>query len=301
MAEQQEISEAMKELEGAVGDARRHFGDLIKNAQVQLTYAREQQARWKREMKPLEAFKDDVSRPENNTYVSMDLLHQTYVAMQAMLELEIAGYEHNLEVVGPNGSLGHGNLQVPTRTLAYLEQKRRMDLAHARYLVRFNLPGIDAVLRATGLGQCITPASDAQRAERAEVVGKLTSAAEASQGLGRFLERLSADLLAVRQLNKWGMQVFDAWDATGADARKALIEHPDWSRLEGQIPLLQELHERTATYLPLQAVFVPWKREPLPFAAQKHVAAQPAPARKGTDRLDLQSGSTGRQSTIRLQ
>ena len=297
MAEQQQIAQAMKELEGAVGDARRHFGDLLKNAKVQLSYAKDQQARWKREMKPLEAFKDDVSRPENNTYVSMDLLHQTYVAMQAMLEIEIAAYAHNLEVVGPNGALGHGTFLVPTRTLAYLEQQRRMTLAHARYLVRFNLPGIDAVLRATGLGQCIFPVSEAQQAEREAVVAKLAEAATASQALGSYLETLGADLLEVRQINKWGMQWFEGWPGATAEARRTMIEHPDWARLEGLLPLLQELHERTSTFAPLQALMVPWKREPLPFAVPKHAAS--ARAGKGTDRLAVQPGSA-RQSSFRL-
>lgn len=293
------IAQAQAEWNAAAPELQKQFQALLAQAQAQLSYAKDQQARWAKEMRALQAFKDDPSQPENNTYVSVALLHEAYVAMQQMGEIEVAAHTHNLAIVSPGGTITNSP-QVPSTSGGYLEQRRRMVLAISRYLVRYNIQGIDTVLRATSKGRSITPVSDEQMHERLEAARALTASAERSESLKGILDKLSDELQTVRQFNKRMMAAFEGWDRLDAGGRKAIVDDPAWERMDELVMLMQQLYERTATFPALQALFVPWKQEKLPFAATRPPQAITAPAAKGPDKLEVGS-ATGKPATIRLQ
>ena len=299
MGESTSVAEAQAAWEAAAPEARKTITALFEQTKAQLAYAKDQQARWAKEMRALAAYKDDVSKPENNTYVSVAQLHEAYGAMQKMKEIELAALQHDLQVVSSQ-SAGAGNIAVPTASPAWVEQKRRMHLAMSRYLVRYNMAGIDAVLRAAGKPPAINPVDEAQRAERAQVTERLQAAAASSDALGPFLQHLGGELAALRDLNKRAMGVFAEWDRMDAAGREAVIMNPEWDRFEGGIELLQRLYERCAPFPTLQRLFVPWKQEKLPFSTAPVVVpsgGSEPPAKRGTDRFDLKAGKA---STFRL-
>ena len=284
-------AKAQSMLVEAVGEAQKHFGSLLKAAKAEQQFAIEQQARWAKELKRLAAAKDNPADPHSNTYASIAFMHEAYAASQRMAELEIAAYEHNLEVVGPQGALGHGTFQVPQESLAYLEQKRRHRVATGRYLVRYNLPGIDAVLRWAQRGQLIKPVSEAQKAEREAVVKKLKAAADASKPLEQHLGKLAEDLARVRDLNLYGRDQFEAWDKLGPEQRQALVKEPRWERYEELLPLLRELPERNATYPAIAELFTPWKAEKVSFTVPTPPRRPAEDAPQGGDQLAVKKGA----------
>lgn len=301
MAEdKQKLADAYQELEGVVNGAKQRFNTLLKSSRDQLAYAKEQYARWDAERKTLAAFKDDLSKPENNTYVSVDLLCMSYEALRKMMELEIEAWEANLATTNRGDTTGY---KVPQESVSYLEQQCRFDLAISRYLVRYNITGIDTVLRATQNGQAVTPQSDAQKAERQAAADALAKAASLSKVVQPMLDQFGQDLAAVRALNKWGMGAFGEWDKMDANARKTLLEHVGWQRMQALRPFLQQLHERSANAPPLQKVFVAWKQEKLPFRIIGPVVEAPAaaPKKAGTDVLDVGGAkSAGKGSSLKL-
>lgn len=286
--------EAARHAMGAAAErARRRFTELLAAGREQHAYAVAQQARWTPERAKLAQV--PASHPDANTRASIDLLLETYQAMAAMQAQVIAAFERNLQVLASGAVPQPGQLLVPSRLPGFFEQKRRMHLAHARYLMRFNAPGVDAALRASGRDGTINPVDPAQAAERRADINELQAAAGASQALGAWLEKLGADLADVRRINRFGIDGFAGWERMDAAERKTFVTHGDWARLEAHLPLLRELQERSQAFEPLRKRFVAWQPQKPKFALgdpDEHAPQAAAP--------DLSLGGGGQASKLRL-
>lgn len=283
-------AEARAALNQAAERARRRFTQLRAAAQAQRAYALAQQARWRPERAKLAQVAAD--HPDANTRASIDLLLETYAAMAALQAIVIAAFDQNLQVLAAGAVPAAGQLLIPSRLPGFFEQKRRMHLAHARYLMRFNAPGVDAALRASGHEGTIAPVDAAQAAARKAEIAAVASAAAGSQALATWLAKLGADLADVRRINRFGIDGFAGWERMDPAARKAFVTHPDWARLEAHLPLLRELQERSAAFEALRSRFVPWKPQRPAFAD----GDAPEPAA----RPELQLGGGGQASKLRL-
>ncbi len=287
-------AEARAALKSAAERAKRRFQALQVSAREQHVYARAQQAH----RKPERAKLDQVAptHPDANTRASIDLLLDTYAAMEAMQALVIAAFDQNIKVLDSGVVPKPGMLVVPSRLPGFFEQKRRMHLAHARYLMRFNAVGVDAALRAAGHDGIINPVDGKHAAERKADVDDLAAAAAKSQALATWLEKLGADLAAVKRICVFGVTGFAGWAQLDAAQRKAFVTHPDWALLEGHLDLLRELQARSHAFEPLRKRFVAWKPQRPKFLDGDDPEA-PAPRAVATD-LQLSGGD--RASKLRL-
>lgn len=301
--DQKLVAEARERLDGSINDAKKQFTVLLSAAQDQLAYAKQQIARWAAERDRLLPFKSDVSKPENNIYVSVDLLHQFYTAWQKALDIEIAAYQHNLKSLATDAVGSANSLKVPNENLEHAEALCRMKLSMTRYLVRYNIEGIDAVLRATNQGNTINPVNEADRKKRVARGDEIKAAMAGGKLVQTQVEQLGNELKTVRELNKWGMDSFKRFATLDAAGKAAVLRDPKWTRLGDKIRVLQELHDRTANVPAMGQYFVVWKQEKLPFTPLIKIepAAAPPVAKKGADATTVKPATGSRSSGLKLK
>lgn len=261
-----EVAKAMAKLEAVAGEARQRWTLLIKSCKEQMAYAKKMQDKWLIEREALKAYKDDNSKPQNNTYVTLDMLYQYYGNWHRMVEIELVAYQHNLSLAAPGNLSDALPFAMPLISFEYLEAKARKTLALSRYYMRYQIEGVDALLRATDYGFTITPVDEADQAKREGRGLEIKTAAAVSKPLQAFLEQVGPELREVKDLNRWGIDTFKRYDGLEQSAKNAVVHDPSWAKLESKFPLLQELHERTGPYPAVNQYTAKWTRETLPFA-----------------------------------
>lgn len=301
-----EVAKAMAELERVRALAKGHFAKLIAAAKERQAFATVQKERWTKRRAELAAFKNATKKPEHNTYVSVDMLTTLYAQWQRRCEIEIVTNQANLKLLdfeGVPSALVYTN---PLLLPEYLEAQCREHLANGRYLVRFHIQGIDAVLRATNQGQTINPIDAADREKREGRANTLRAGAQANLASSQFLAQLGADLATVRTLLKWGATAFKTFDKADAAAKSKVLQDPRWSQLADLIPLLQQLHPKTAPFPLIQQYMAKWELDKQPFSVLDvgpgPFATPPAPSTtKGPDGVSLPVTTGTRASSLQLK
>lgn len=290
-----QVEAARSEFDAQLAKAKTRFARNVSQVRDCIAHAQDQLRIWDGQLAQLTPYR---GHPQGRLhYESATLLVEMYTAMKRFLEMELPVHQQNLELA-QKATPASG--AIPFRAVdqepAYLEQRLRMDTALLGFLWRMSGDGVDAVLRATGMGMARDPIDAAEDQLRAERAGAIADDARHDLALGRLIAEMGQELAAVRELVAWTDRTMMGFARLDVYAREDVVADSHWKRMDDAVNLFKKFHARVAVYPGLARLFPKPEAVDLPFTEVAEAKAAGA-APKGPERLAF---TKGRASSLRL-
>lgn len=149
--------------------------------------------------------------------------------------------------------------------LGYQGARARLQLFLGLHLWLACVDGIDAILRAAGVGEATEPATPAEAEARAKIAAVVKGVMDRDPEAAKALSSLAAELDESFTYLQWASQQLRPWDELPEATRRQRLADPDWLRLSGRVSVLSGLIERVQAYPEVAALFPEARPAGLPF------------------------------------
>lgn len=211
---------------------------------------------------------------------------RVYESFRLLLEADLDVNAYNLELAEHPERLVRQRFRQTPLSVAYQEAKARLDLALAWYYWSVRIEGIDLAMRAMMNEHVIPPPSPEEAARRTASARELRARLMPDRDAAMLLASLAGGFAETRDLLQWGLDTLPELDVESLEKRRAVLQRPEWAKLNGKLQFLTALWEKAARHPQLAAIFPAPEAPPtLPFTTAAEAARlgldgqTPGPAR----------------------